>query len=125
MGTPGQDMKTLIRFKTMADILLKDGGTFDHHGNLQVRGETLAPVYFQNLGQLQEVPSHHAFKAWMIEKEYRDDAFGPHQALRFIAEKSTDDFAREIAEEGLRGKASIVIGISIDGKRIHHERKVA
>lgn len=116
-------MKVLIKFKTMAEILLTNGGTFDHHGNLQVMGETLAPSYFQYLGQLKEVPSHHSFKAWMIEKEYRDDAFGPHQALRFIAEKSTDEFARDIAEEGLRGKASLVIGRHLNNKPVHFERE--
>ena len=116
-------MKTLVRFKTMQDILLKDGGNFDYHGNLQVHGESLAPIYFSYLGQLKEVPSHHNFKSWMIEKEYRDDAFGPHQALRHIAEKSTDELAREIAEEGLRGKASIVMNRYIDGKKIDFKRE--
>lgn len=117
-------MKVLIKFKTMAEILLSNGGTFDQHGNLQVMGETLAPSYFQYLGQLKEVASHHGFKAWMIEKEYRDDAFGPHQALRFIAEKSTDEFARDVAEEGLKGKASLVISRTIGSKPVHFPREV-
>lgn len=116
-------MKVLIKFKSMQEILLKDGGTFDHHGNLQIHGEHLAPSYFCKLGQLMEVPSHHSYPAWMIEKEYRDDAFGPHQALRHIARLADDEKIRDIAEEGLRGKASIIIGMYKGGKKVDYGRK--
>lgn len=68
-------MKTLTKFKSMQEILLKDGGTFDPHGNLHVHGEHLAPSYFCKLGTLTELPAHHSFPAWCIEKEYRDDAY--------------------------------------------------
>lgn len=95
-------------------------GNFDQHGNLQVMGDHMAPNTFAMFGQLVELPGHHRYPAWAIEKEYRDDAFGPHQALRHIASKSTDECAREIAEEGLRGKASIILRRSINGKDIDY-----
>lgn len=109
-------MKTLVKFKTMQEILLRNGGTFDKHGNLHVYGEHLSPTYFASLGQLREMEAGHSFPAWCIEKEYSNDSFGPHQALRHIVKNSDDDMITRIAKEGLEGKASLVIGRYLHNK---------
>lgn len=81
--------QVLIQFRTMQDILLKEQSWFDGHGNLCALGlhqeiETLSPAYFSYLGKLREIPSHHGFPRWCIEKEW-DDLFAANSALRVIA----------------------------------------
>lgn len=104
-------MKTLIKFKSMQEILLSDGGTFDQHGNIHCCGEHLAPSYFCRLGQLQEMPAHHSFPTWCIEKEYRDDALPANAALRILARelnKEGNESLQGIADRALNGGVTLV-----------------
>ena len=106
-------MKSLIKLKTMQEILMCDGGTFDQHGNLHSCGEHLAPCYFGMLGQLQEMPASHSFPPWCIEKEYSDDHLPARAALRILSrelQKNGETSLQGIADRGLAGGVTLVYG---------------
>lgn len=104
-------MKSLVKFRSMQEILLSVGGNFDQHGNLQVLGDHLAPVFFSYLGQLKEINASHGFPAWCIEKEYTTDSIPQNVALRTIMEnldgpltEFQSENLKEVARRGLDGK---------------------
>jgi len=79
----------LIKFKSMAEILMEGHAWFDGHGNLCKIGflgerEHLAPIYFKHLGSMQEFKDSVSFPHWCIRQEYAD-IFEPNMALRLIA----------------------------------------
>lgn len=90
----------VIKFNSMADILLSYNSWFDshgnlcvaHHGNFNENDGMLAPSYFHLLGKLKKIDvskDGHRYPVWMIESEY-EDIFAPNQALRKIASGKLD-----------------------------------
>ncbi len=83
-----KDRHALVKFKSMAEILMTENCWFDGHGNLQVHTrsgvEHLAPTYFPYLGGMSRQPINHSFPYWCIEQEW-EDIFTPNMALRMIA----------------------------------------
>ena len=86
---PKQPLGTMIKFKSMQEILMSQHAWFDGHGNLTTTnmfGEKshLAPSYFHYLGGLHKFKNKTSFPEWVIEAEYWD-IFAPNMALRMIA----------------------------------------
>ena len=79
----------LVKFKSMAEILMEGHAWFDEHGNLCKNGlfnqrEHLSPAYFTYLGTMREFKGEVSFPYWCIRAEYTD-LFHPNMALRLIA----------------------------------------
>jgi len=96
--------QNLIKFKSMAEILMTENTYFDHHGNLTCPDSAfgyelkhLSPTYFKRLGKLMNVPAGHGFPTWAIDSEY-NDVFHPNMALKKIGSgKYSEEDAKNIA----------------------------
>lgn len=85
----------LVKFKTMAEILLSENTWFDNYGNLCCADsynkrepeskKHLTPSSFRLLGKLTEIENYHDYPNWAIDKQY-EDIFYPNIYLRQIAE---------------------------------------
>lgn len=104
--------KHIIKFKSMQEILLKEPSAhFDEHGNLRVSTilnghDSLAPSYFNNLGQLREFKDETSFPHWCIEWS-SVDVFNLQMTLRQLQAMPIGEDALDMVNAALKGRLII------------------